>query len=445
MASNGGFINAHYKMGLLLESDNPSEEKQQKITSLYRMAADKGHEQALFRLAHLYQHRTNRDYVEAYRLYTLGAQQGYQPAHLAAFVSSESVWEEKRNQLPDDLIPGELVYSSCRQMWETVADQGNVELQYSIGMMYEEVGTDSSLSDAARWYSRAAECSHTLATYHLGRLYETGRGARQDYLQAIKCYKIARDLGSTDALYQLGIIYQNGKGTRPDINRAIDHYTQAAEKGNAMAQFLLGILYEEGKLISKNILEAAKWYSTANSQGNDNAHNSLYSYYDEAYSSNAFYKRLCHIFSQIVKVNSSKNRYHKNELLGEVNYKLGLLYFYGYGTKLNYEEALKCFRKSTKLCDNDDARFFSEILYKDITASFTEEHLKKVTMFETVINQLDLEDIYELGLIYYHGVNSISEDSNTNETRIIIKPDRVKSSKYFGMIVKGQLSGKISQ
>jgi TPR repeat protein len=128
-----------------------------------------------------------------------------------------------------------------------------------------------------------------------------------------------------------------------------------------------------------------------------------------------------------------------------VNYKLGLLYFYGYGTKLNYEEALKCFRKSTKLCDNDDARFFSEILYKDITASFTEEHLKKVTMFETVINQLDLEDIYELGLIYYHGVNSISEDSNTNETRIIIKPDRVKSSKYFGMIVKGQLSGKISQ
>jgi TPR repeat protein len=445
MASSGGFILAHYKLGLLLESDNHSEEGQQKIISLYRMAADKGYEHALFRLAQLYQNGTKRDYVEAFRLYTLAARQGYQPAQLATCVSSEPAWEEKKSKLPDNLVPGELEYPSCLQMWEAVAGQGNVELQYSLGMMYEEVGTDSSLSEAARWYSRAAECSHTLAIYHLGRLYETGRGVHQDYLQAIKYYKIARDLGNRDALYQLGIIYQHGKGTRPDTKKAIDYYTKAAEKGNTMAQFTLGQLFEKGELVSKSILEAVKWYSMSRSYGNDNAHNWLYNNYDQEYYSDAFYYRLYHILSQIVKINRSKNRRHNNEFLGEVNYRLGLMYLYGYVTKLDYKKALQCFRESTKLCDNDDARFFSGISYENISVSSTEEYLKKVTMFETAINQLDLEEIYELGLIFYHGINSISEDASTNETRIIIESDRVKSSKYFRMIVTGQILGKMGQ
>jgi TPR repeat protein len=340
---------------------------------------------------------------------------------------------------------GGLKYPSCLQMWEAVADQGNVEIQFNLGMMHEEVGADLSLSEAVRWYSRAAEYSHTLAIYHLGRLYEAGRGVHQDYLQAIKYYKIARNLGNTDALYQLGIIYEHGKGTSLNNNKAIDYYTQAAEKGSTLAQFTLGRLSEEGKLVSNSILEAVKRYSISNAQGNDNAHHRLYDYYDEEHSNDAFYKRQFYILSQIVEVNSDKNGHQNNELLGEVNYKLGLLYLYGYGTKLDYEEALKCFRKSTKLCDNDDARFFSEILYKDIPASFTEEYLKKVTMFEAVAEELDLKDIYELGLIYYHGVNSISEVGNTNETQVIISTDHEKSLMYFKMVVNGQLSGSIGQ
>jgi TPR repeat protein len=279
----------------------------------------------------------------------------------------------------------------------------------------------------------------------LGRLYETGRGVHQDYLQAIKYYKIARDLDNTDALYQLGIIYQHGKGSNPDDNKAIDNYTQAAEKGNTMAQFTLGQLFEKGKMVSKSILEAVKWYSRSNSHGNKKSQAWLRVYYDEPYSTNAFYKRQLYIFSQIVKVNNNKKRHHNNEFLGDVNYKLGLMYLYGYGAEQDYKKALKYFRESIKLCNNDTARFFSEIIYKDIPVSLTEEYLKKVAMFEAMIEQLDLEDKYELGLIYYRGVNSISGDANTNETRVIIKPDLVKSSKYFGMIVEGQMSGKISQ
>jgi TPR repeat protein len=121
------------------------------------------------------------------------------------------------------------------------------------------------------------------------------------------------------------------------------------------------------------------------------------------------------------------------------------MYLYGYGTEQDYKKALKCFRETTKLCDNDTARFFSDMLYMDKYATCTEEYLKKVDMFERMTEELDLEDIYELGLIYYHGVNFISEDGNRNEARIIISLDHEKSFMYFKMIVKGQLLGKIDQ
>jgi TPR repeat protein len=450
-ASNSGFINAHYQLGLLLELGGPSEKEQQKIISLYRMAGDKRHEQALFRLAQLYHNGATRNYAEAFRLYALAEQQEYQPAQLATCVLSKLAWEEKKSKLPDDLVPGELEYSSCLQMWEVVADQGNVELQYILGKMYEEVGTDSSLYEAAKWYFQAAEHTHTLSIYHLGQLYETGRGVDQDYLQAIKYYKIARDHGNRNALYQLGMVYQHGKGISPNDNKAIYYYTQAVEKGNTMAQFTLGQLFEEGKLLSKNILESVRWYSISNSHGNKKSRACLLVDYDDPYSTYSFYKRLYHILSRIVNINNNSNRRINNELLGEVNYKLGLMYPYAYGAKLDYKEALKCFRESTKLCANDTARFFSKIIYKDILASFAKKYLKRVEMFESVIEQtrqteqLDLEDIYELGLIYYYGVNSISGDSNMNETRVTIASNRAKSSKYFRMIAGGQLSGKIKQ
>jgi hypothetical protein len=78
-------------------------------------------------------------------------------------------------------------------------------------------------------------------------------------------------------------------------------------------------------------------------------------------------------------------------------------------------------------------------------ASFTEEYLKKVAMFEAATEQLDLDDKYELGSIYYHGVNSISEGNSTNETEVIISPDHEKSLMYFRMVVNGQFLGNISQ
>jgi TPR repeat protein len=119
------------------------------------------------------------------------------------------------------------------------------------------------------------------------------------------------------------------------------------------------------------------------------------------------------------------------------------MYFYGYGTKLDYKKAQKSFRESTKLCDNNAAQFFSEITYNNMPSSYTEEYWKKVDMFEAAVEQLDIEDIYELGLIYYHGLKRITKNSKSDESHIIISLYHDKLSRYFRMIVNEDLSGKI--
>jgi TPR repeat protein len=85
----------------------------------------------------MYQNGTERDYVKAFILYCLAAQQGYQPAQLASCVLIPYAWEKKKSQLPDDLVSSELEYLPYRLMWEAVANEGYVELQYNLGMMYE--------------------------------------------------------------------------------------------------------------------------------------------------------------------------------------------------------------------------------------------------------------------------------------------------------------------
>jgi hypothetical protein len=124
-----------------------------------------------------------------------------------------------------------------------------------------------------------------------------------------------------------------------------------------MAQFTLGQLFEEGTLFLKDTLEAVKWYSISRTQGNEKARNWLHNYYDEAYFSGDFYSRRFHIFSQIIEFNDL-NHCQNNTLVGEVNYKIGNMYLYDYGTEQDYKKALACFRMSTKLCNDDTARFF---------------------------------------------------------------------------------------
>ena len=56
--------------------------------------------------------------------------------------------------------------------------------QYSLALSYlYGDGVEQDTSEAALWFTRAAEQGYTRAQVHLGSMYHTGDGVEQDYAQ----------------------------------------------------------------------------------------------------------------------------------------------------------------------------------------------------------------------------------------------------------------------
>src|SRR4051812_47491183 len=64
---------------------------------------------------------------------------------------------------------GEQDYPSAFRQFLKIAEKGDCEAQYQVGLLYARGhGVVASLGDAVVWYRRAAEQSHAEAQYQLG-------------------------------------------------------------------------------------------------------------------------------------------------------------------------------------------------------------------------------------------------------------------------------------
>ncbi|OUD12189.1 hypothetical protein TPSD3_13790 [Thioflexithrix psekupsensis] len=72
------------------------------------------------------------------------------------------------------------------------ADNGDVTAQYQMGLLfYNGRGVTLDLSQAAQWFTQAAEQNHGEAQFNLGVLYEYGQGVEADPTQALYWYMLA--------------------------------------------------------------------------------------------------------------------------------------------------------------------------------------------------------------------------------------------------------------
>ncbi len=69
----------------------------------------------------------------------------------------------------------------------------------------------------------------------LGRMYETGEGAPQDYEKAAKAYDAACSGGSDESCAHLAMMYDIGLAVEEDPNRAAELYRKACASGNRWA------------------------------------------------------------------------------------------------------------------------------------------------------------------------------------------------------------------
>ncbi len=120
---------------------------------------------------------------------------------------------------------------------------------------------------AVREFRPLADQGDTNAQFMLGLMYVEGRGVPQDYAEALKWYRLAAAQGDAVAQLNLGVMYDNGRGAPQDYAEAVRWYSLAAEQGYAEAQFMLGAMYTAGAGVPQDSILAHMWYNLTAAQG----------------------------------------------------------------------------------------------------------------------------------------------------------------------------------
>jgi TPR repeat protein len=160
-------------------------------------------------------------------------------------------------------------YAAAAKELRPLADHGDPEAQYRLGLMYEfGKGFAQDKAQAMAWLGKSAAHGSASAQTELGVIYATGDGVPQDNVKSVEWFRKAATQGNPTARYNLGLMYAKGDGVRNDDAQAIAWFRKAAEQGELNAQFKLGVAYENGEGVPKDDVLAYANYTIAARSGN---------------------------------------------------------------------------------------------------------------------------------------------------------------------------------
>jgi len=98
-------------------------------------------------------------------------------------------------------------YPGAAKEWRPLAEQGDPEAQYNMGLLYlDGKGVPQSPAEAANWFRRAAEQDYEKAQHNLGAMYGSGQGVKRDYIQAYKWLNICAAKGNAGCVTQRDLV-----------------------------------------------------------------------------------------------------------------------------------------------------------------------------------------------------------------------------------------------
>ena len=161
--------------------------------------------------------------------------------------------------------------------------------------------------------------------------------------QFSKSFKLFTKLaynGNINSQYNIGIMYYNGIGVKEDKTLAFIWLSTAAKRGHRLAQNKLGFMYEKGIIPNiKNTKKALQEYYKSATQNYELAQLNLAMHYN-----------------QFLDKDSTKKAFywyslaHNNGNVAATN-NLASMYYFGQGTKSNYEKAGKLYTIAAKAND----------------------------------------------------------------------------------------------
>lgn len=112
-------------------------------------------------------------------------------------------------------------YGAVIEVLESWAEKGEAKVQFILGGAYY---ASQKYTDAMKWYRRAAEQGYADAQNNLAEMYFTGRGAPQNFVQALLWFSLAANNVATDAKTYYDAIHMRdlvtGKMTAAQIAEA---------------------------------------------------------------------------------------------------------------------------------------------------------------------------------------------------------------------------------
>lgn len=241
------------------------------------------------------------------------------------------------------------------------AKSGEAEAQNALGeAYYDGKGVTENLTEAVKWFTKAAEQENAKAQYNLGICYYYGYGVQyRDRREAVKWYTRAAEQGNADAQNDLGYCYEFGEGVDKNLKEAVKWYTKAAEQGLPVAQCNLGVCYKYGYGVEKNLEEAVKWYTKAANQEYARAQYNLGKAYDKGESVAKNDSEAMKWYLKAIKNNSPEAAYYYGGMLLEGNKQKGI-------TK-NIPEGVKYLRKAADLKNLDAINSLVGAYYSKMT------------------------------------------------------------------------------
>ncbi|OOM11704.1 tetratricopeptide repeat protein [Clostridium saccharobutylicum] len=279
---------------------------------------------------------------------------------------------------------------------ERLALEGNVELQYQLGVLYqlgEEVEKD--YKKAVKYFKMAAENGYADAQCELGHMYCTGKGVEVDYKEGYKWLKLAGNQNNDIAQGNIGFMYENGYGVKQDYEEAFRYYIMSAQNGNATAQKTVANMYQKGLGVEKNIEESNKWLKILTNQkeevnnleqNNSQLHDKLYgeilkkcSIGDELVEESRYNEAIESYLEALELIPSPKDRWEASTW---VNTALGDTYF-----QINKYNKAREYLYDAMNCPNGIANPFillrlGECLYKIGNIDEAKEYLIRTYMLE---------------------------------------------------------------
>ena len=239
-AAANGDADGNYSLGFMYSSGVGLPKQLSNAERYLRIAADKGHHEAQLTLGLLLEggQGVTHDLVEAYALLTLAAQAGVKDAPPKLALLKEKLTPEQIGQgegrakaLARQIEQQKLgkyaprkpekkakdkprtpvddareafdsgKYDKARELAQPLADKGDVEADYLLGLIYERgLGVPKDIAKSFEFMRVSAEGGHTPAMYYLGVMFERGRNAvKANLAEAYVWYSLAGASGDEDA------------------------------------------------------------------------------------------------------------------------------------------------------------------------------------------------------------------------------------------------------